>query len=440
MEALKLLAVLVLVLLNGYFVAAEFALVSVRQTRIQELINQGNKNALLVHKIIQRMDTVIAATQLGITLASLGLGWIGEPALATLIDPLIAWVPPLAQSTIAHSVSATVSFLIITFLHIVVGELAPKSLGLQLPEQTALAVARPMLIAETIFKPGIILLNSAGNGLLRLLGLEPVTGHHMVHSVEELKMLVSASAESGVVDDEEEEMLHAVFAFGDILVRQVMVPRTEIIAVEANATLDEILALTREHPVTKFPVYEKDLDQIVGIVHVKDLLRVLLDQESRTLTARNLAREALFVPETLPAHLLLRQFRRQKQHIAIVVDEYGGTAGLVTLEDLLEEIVGEVSDPFDPTEPEIAVQPDGSALVDGLVLVEDVNQFFHLDLETPYYDTIAGYILDQLGRIPQEGDEVRTNGVTLRVERMNGLRIERIRLIRHQESEETPTA
>ncbi len=426
----NLLLVIALVLLNGYFVAAEFSLVSVRQTRIQELMEQGNRNAHLVHRIIQRMDTVIAATQLGITLASLGLGWVGEPALAHWIDPVVAWLPPLAHSSAAHSISATLAFILITFLHIVVGELAPKSLGLQLPEQTALAVARPMLIAETLFKPGIIVLNSAGNALLRLVGLEPASGHSLVHSVEELKMLVTASAESGVVDDEEEEMLHAVFAFGDILVRQVMVPRTEIVAVEANVSLEEILALTREHPMTKFPVYEDDLDQIIGIVHVKDLLRVVLDPARSALTARDLAREALFVPETLPAHLLLRQFRRQRQHMAIVIDEYGGTAGLVTLEDLLEEIVGEVRDPFDSSEPEIAVQPDGSALVDGLTLLEDVNQFFHLDLETPYYDTIAGYVLDRLGRIPQEGDEVQVNGVLLRVERMNGLRIDRIRLVR----------
>jgi CBS domain containing-hemolysin-like protein len=426
-DLLKLGAVFLLVLANAFFVAAEFALVSVRRTRVEELVARGSQPARWAQKAIQNPDRFIAATQLGITLASLGLGWIGEPALAHLLQPVISLFPGLPEDGISHSLSAAFAFAVITLLHVVVGELAPKSVALQDPERTALAVAQPTVWIEWIFKPAIWGLNGAGNALLRLLKVKPASAHEMVHSVEELKMLVSASAESGVVEPDEQEMLHAVFDFGDTLVRQVMLPRTEIVAVAADASLDDMIAIALRHPYTKFPVYGGDLDEVLGVVHLHDIMRARHTDRTGPTTARALMREALFVPETVPVNTLLQRFRTRRQHIAIVLDEYGGTSGLVTLEDLLEEIVGEVSDEFDEG-PAIQPLPDGSFMLDGLTSIEEVNEYFHLDLQDPNYDTIAGFILGRLGRLAQVGDTVTAGSVRLRVEALDGRRIARLSL------------
>ena len=425
LDVLKLLGVVVLVLANAFFVAAEFSLVSVRRTRIKELLEQGNAAARWVAHAIEDPDKVIAATQLGITLASLGLGWIGEPALAHLLEPLVNLVPANLQSGFSHTLSAGIAFAVITCLHVVVGELAPKSIALQNPERTSLIVAQPTIWTERIFKPIIWALNGAGNALLRWLGVTPATGHELVHSVEELKMLVSASAVGGVVEDEEEEILHAVFDFGDTLVRQVMIPRTEMIAVPVEFNLDDLIQVAVEHPFTKLPVYEGSQDHVVGVVHLKDILTYLHTDNRKGIMARDLMREALFVPETARIITLLERFRLRHQHIAIVLDEYGGTAGVVTLEDLIEEIVGEVSDPFD-AEPDIQSLDDGTTLVDGLTLIEDINERLNLHLVDTDYDTIAGFMLGRLGRMAEQGDTIVTDGVQLRVEALDGWRIDRI--------------
>lgn len=435
-DLLGLLAIAFLVLANGFFVAAEFSLVSVRRTRIAELVTRGQASAQAVQQAIENPDRVIAATQLGITLASLALGWIGEPALSHLVRPLVELFPQAHQSDISHSISAAIAFMFITFLHVVVGELAPKSIALQNPEHTSLAVARPILWAERLFKPAIWALNGAGNALLRMLGIQPASGHQLVHSVEELKMLVSASAESGVVEAEESDMLHAVFDFSDLVVRQIMSPRTEMVAVQADTPIEEIISLVSTFSYTKFPVYENDIDQVIGIVHVKDLLHRVKDQDCENCTARDLMREPLFVPETISVSALLRQLRDKRQHIAIVMDEFGGTAGLVTLEDLLEEIVGEISDPFDVNIPDFEMLGDGSILIDGLTLLEEVNAHLGVNLEEPNYDTIAGYVLGKLGRMPRLNDVVEGDGVRLRVVELDGMRIARIALTRLEKPEQ----
>jgi len=429
-DLIRLLAVFLLVLANGFFVAAEFSLVSVRRTRIAELVAHGSESAEAVQKAIQNPDRVIAATQLGITLASLGLGWIGEPALAHLIHPVVALFPSTVQAEVSHSIAAGIAFALITFLHVVVGELAPKSIALQDPEKTSLFIAKPTLLAETLFKPAIWALNGTGNFLLKLVGVNPATGHELVHSVAELKMLVTASAESGVVEQDESQMLHAIFDFGEMVVRQVMMPRTEIEAVEADTPLRDIITLMTQSTYTKFPVYEENLDQILGIVHVKDLLPALQGEDCVGCVARDFAREPIFVPDSLPVDALLRQFRVQRQHIAIVIDEFGGTAGLVTLEDLLEEIVGEVSDPFDEFVPEIQPLADGSFRIDGLTLIEVVNEQLGLHLVDPDYDTIAGYMLGKLSRLPRPNEVIQADGVQLQVESMDGMRIAQLLLTR----------
>lgn len=427
-DFLKLAAVAILVLANAFFVAAEFALVSVRRTRVSELIAQGNARARWVERATQNPDRFIAATQLGITMASLGLGWIGEPALGHLLQPIIRLFPSQLEDEVSRSLSAALAFAIITFLHVVVGELAPKSIALQDPERTSLFVARPTVWTAQLFAPAIWLLNGAGNALLKLLRISPASPHQLAHSIEELKMLVSASAESGVVADDEEEMLHAVFDLGETLVRQVMVPRTEVVAVSVESTIEDLIDVAVRQPHTKMPVYEGNLDHIVGVVHVKDVLRAFHGDHEPMKSVRSIMREAIFVPESARINTLLSRFRARKQQIAIVLDEYGGTGGVVTLEDLLEEIVGEVGDPFDEG-PDIQPQPDGTSLLEGLTPLQEVNEHFGLTLRDPHYDTIAGYLLGRLGRMAQIGDTVLVDGVRLRVEALDGQRIARISLV-----------
>ena len=429
-DIIRLIAVALFVVANGFFVAAEFSLVSVRRTRITELAENGDAAAQSVQRAISNPDRVIAATQLGITLSSLALGWLGEPAIAHLIEPFIEWLPINLQKSVAITISAVIAFTIITFLHVVVGELAPKSIALQNPESTAMFVAGPTLLTEQIFKPAIWLLNGTGNALLRLLKVQPATGHHLVHSVAELKMIVTASTAGGAVEEEEGEILHAVFDLRSLVVRQVMIPRTEIIAVEADIPFHEIISLVSELTFTKFPIYDDNLDQILGIVHIKDLLNAMQTPGYENRVARDFLREALYVPDTTSVSTLLRLFRNNRQHIAIALDEYGGTAGLVTLEDLLEEIVGEVSDPFDEILSDFQILPDGSILIDGLTQIADVNNQLDINLNDPDYDTIAGYVLGRLGRMAVVNDAVESDGVRLRVKEMDGLRIAKVALSR----------
>ncbi len=437
-DLLRLVGVVILVLANGFFVAAEFSLVSVRRTRIEELVRQGTPGSASVKRALEDPDRFIAATQLGITIASLGLGWLGEPALSHFIEPVLGLLPAAWVGTASHTISAGLAFAVITFLHVVVGELMPKSIALQRPEATALVVARPTLWTELLFKPAIIALNGTGNFLLRVIGMRASSGHEMVHSVEELKMLVQASGAGGVLEVSERDMLDNVFDFGDLTTHEVMVPRTEMIAVPADAPLEDLIQLAIKHPHTKYPVYEGDLDHILGIANVKDLVRVQ-HGERRAATVRGLMREAHVVPDKLRLGALLQQFRAKRQHMAIVLDEYGGTAGLVTLDDLISQIVGDVADPFDKSGPDIQRLPNGAALIDGLTQIEAVNDTLGLALHDDHYDTIAGYMLGQLGRMARVGDTVEVEGARLKVEALDGLRIARVSLA-HSPKPDTATA
>ena len=426
-DALGLLAVLALILLNGFFVAAEFAIVRIRRTRVEEMVARGDRPARWIQRALQDTGRFIATTQLGITMAGLALGWLAEPVVARLFEPLLLLLPARWQTGVAYGVAAALAFALTTFLLVVLGELTPKAMALHDPERTARLVARPILTAASVLRPLTWLLNAAGQAAARALGVRTASEKELAHSVEELKMLVSASADSGVVQDDEEEMVHAVLDFGDTLVRQVMLPRTEVVAVPAEATPEDILDAIAGRPVSKLPVYEGSLDHVIGVVHLQDVLSASRRSRPSSQTARDLMRETLFVPDTVRISDLLRRFRARRQHLAIVLDEYGGTAGLVTLEDLLEEIVGEVRDPFDP-EGEIQPLQDGSVLIDGLTPMEEVNERFQLTLADPHYDTIAGYILGRLGRMARVGDSVSTGTVRLRVESMDGLRIARLSL------------
>lgn len=431
-----LLIAIGLVLLNAFFVAAEFSLVSVRRTRIETLIEEGHANASVVMEAIKSQDRYIAATQLGITLASLGLGWVGEPALGHIVEPILE---PLMHTlggeadaaSNAIAIGGIISFSIITFLHVVIGELMPKSIALQNPEKTSLWVARPTRFVVTIFRLPIFLLNGLGNFLLRLIGVNPAAGHEMVHSVEELKLLIRSSAASGIVEDTQQDIVEAVFEMSQTRVHQRMVPRTEITAFQADTPLDEVIDLvaSEDNTLSKFPVYEDDLDQVIGILHTRDLLHAL-HYGDRDGSLRALVRPALEVSESITIGDLLTRFRGARRHMAILLDEYGGTAGLITLEDLLEEIVGDVQSPFEgPDTTDIQREADGTALVNGLLAIDEVNEAFDLTLSSADYETLAGYVLGKLDRLAKVGDEVEAGAVRLRVEEMDELRIAWVRLI-----------
>jgi CBS domain containing-hemolysin-like protein len=421
--AWRLGAVLGLVFLNGFFVAAEFSIVTVRKTRIDQLIAEGHRGARAVRRAVSDPDRYIAATQLGITMASIGLGWIGEPAIASFIQPVFAFLPaPMAETT-AHSLAIAIAFAIVTALHIVLGELAPKTIALQRAEATALLVVKPTELFMKTFWPFIKLLNDMGRSVVNLLGMRGSGRHALVHSEEELKMLVTASQEAGVLEEHEEQMLHRVFGFADLTAGQVMVPRTEIVAVSADAPPDEVVALITRYGHAHVPVYREDLDHVIGIMHVTDLLKVVTAGSPVQVAA--LAREVPTVPETLGAAELLAEMRRRGVREAVVIDEYGGTAGLVTFESLMERIVGGLGRGFGGSAT-IETLPDGSARIDGLVLVNDVNDRFGLHIDATTYMTVGGYVLGRLGRRPHVGDAIDVEGRLMRVEALEGIRVAKV--------------
>jgi CBS domain containing-hemolysin-like protein len=418
----RLTGLMALVFANGFFVSAEFSIVTVRKTRIDQLIAEGQTRARAVRRAITSPDRYIAATQLGITMTSLGLGWIGEPALATLIQPSLQFLPATLAETTAHTVAITTAFVIITAVHIVLGELAPKWVTLERPEATALWVVKPTELFMQALWPFIRLLHGTARAIVSVAG---VRGEHRagVHSEEELKMLVTASQEAGVLEEQEEQMLHRVFGFADLAAGQVMVPRTEIIAVGADMTRETLVDHIARGGYSRVPVYRENLDDIIGILHVTDLLKSL--ERGGPVNAAALAREALTVPETLPADEVLGEMRRRGVREALVIDEYGGTAGLVTFESLMERIVGDLGSTVTGSL-RVNVLADGSAEVDGLVLSADVNQQFDLHIDQNTYTTIGGYVLGRLGRRPQIGDVVEVEGRRLRVEALDGIRIARV--------------
>lgn len=417
----RLIGVLALVFANAFFVAAEFAIVSVRKTRIDQLVAEGHWGARAVRRAVSDPDRYIAATQLGITMASIGLGWVGEPALASLIEPGLHALPATFVGPAAHSISVAISFAIITALHIVLGELAPKTIALERSELTALWVVTPTEIFMKGFSPFIRLLNGMGRAVVNVLGLRTRGGHALVHSEAELKMLVTASQEAGVLEEGEEQMLHRVFDFSDVTASQVMVPRTELVAVEADASREAVIDLLARSGYPRLPVFREHLDNIVGILHVTDLVSRLASSEAGGLHPGTLARETLTVPETLGAVDVLAALGRRGVREAIVIDEYGGTAGMVTFESLMERIVGDLG-----RAGRIVSLANGAAEIDGLTLITDVNERFALGIDEGTYTTVGGYVLGRIGRRAKLGDTCDIAGRTMRVVALDGLRVARV--------------
>jgi putative hemolysin len=428
-----LAAVFVLVLANGFFVATEFAIVAVRRSRLEQLEVEGRAGAKAARAVVEHLDSYIAATQFGITLASLALGWLGEPALAHLLEPPLASVLGSAAPTAAHGVAIGVSFALITGLHIVIGELAPKGLALQRPEATSLWVARPIQVFHALFKWPITLLNSIGNGTLGLLGLEPASGHEMVHSVEELRLLVTGMQRAGVVDMAEARIAQRAFVFGELTAAALMTPRTDLQGIPATASKDEALQIAERAGYSRLPVFVGTMDHVVGVVHVRQLFSQRT-APAETFSVQALAQPLLLVPETKDASDLLEGMRHNRCHAAIVVDEYGGTAGMVTLRDLLEALVGRIDDAAAGNAPSggALLQRDGSMLLDGLLRLDEFQDATGIRLDDDTADgveTIGGLVTSVLGRVPILGDEVPVGGRRLRVEGLHRLRIATVRLL-----------
>jgi magnesium and cobalt exporter, CNNM family len=418
----RLAGVLALVFANGFFVASEFAIVTVRKTRIDQLIAEGSRSARAVRRAIPDPSSYIAATQLGITMASLGLGWIGEPALAVLIQPLFKSLPVGVAEATAHSLAVAIAFVLITALHITLGELTPKTIALQRAETTALLIVKPTELFMRALWPFISLLNGAGRFITGLIGVRAAEGHAMVHSEEELKMLVTASQEAGVLEEQEEQMLHRVFDFADLTAGQAMVPRTELIAIAGDTSGDALLEQIGRGGYSVFPVYKTDMDNVVGILHAIDVIKAMAAGR-KNVGAAEIAREALTVPETMPADDLLAAFRRRGVREALVIDEYGGTAGLVTFEWLMELIVGNVGT---GGAGKISVAADGSAEIDGLTLVPDVNEQFGLHIDEDTYTTIGGYVMGRIGRRAHVGEAIEVEDRIMRVVATDALRVSRV--------------
>lgn len=428
-----LLAVIFLVLANGFFVATEFAIVAVRRSRLEQLVAEGHPTAQAAKEVVGHLDAYIAACQLGITMASLALGWIGEPAFAHLVEPPLELLIGQFAPTAARGVAVGTSFAIITALHIVIGELAPKGLALQRPEATALWIARPIQLFYVLFRWPITLLNSVGNRVLKVAGLDPAVGHEMVHSVEELRMLVTASQQGGTVEESEARIASRAFAFGELTAGMLMTPRTELEGVPVTATLPDLIAAAATKGHNRLLVYSNSIDEVEGVLHVRDLFQVL-GQPPEQVTARSLLRPVLVVPETKHADDLLDEMRAARRQLALVIDEYGGTAGIVTLENLIEALVGRIEEepPIGFDEAPITLEADGSLMLDGLMRLEEFEEVAGIKLPDEVHeqvDTLGGLVMTSLDRIPEVGDEVAVTGRTVRVEALDGRRVEAVRLL-----------
>lgn len=425
---LYLLFVLLLVAANGFFVAAEFSLVSVRRSRVISLVESGDARAARLLGLLDNLNSYISATQLGITMASLALGWIGEPALSSLLEvPLHG----LVTNSVRHTISFAAAFTIITFLHIVLGELAPKTLALDQAERVALAIAWPLHLFHTVFSWPIRLLDFAGRNTVRLLGLRVSPDHASVYTVDELRQIINISHNSGTLEADEQQLLHRIFEFSDSEVQDVMIPRNAVTALPDTATLEETLSAFNSRGCSRVPVYRDQLDNIIGIVVRRDLEPYLSQSDTPEFNLADLVHPPRFIPANAQLSTALKQMQSSRNHMIFVVDEYGGFEGIVTLEDLLEEIVGEIDDEYDDVSPPQCFEENNDYILDGMLTVREVNLRLNLNLpEDAPYSTIAGFLLAQSGRLLQQGESIIFEDSLFKVESVERKRIRRVRVSR----------
>ncbi len=432
---LKILMIIFLVLANGFFVAVEFALVSVRRARIETLAAAGKAGAKAVLRALDHLDAMLSASQFGITLASLALGAVGESTLAKWLEPFLMNNLPVATGELlAHTIAIGISLAVITYLHLVLGEYAPKALAIEKAEAISLATARSLEIFYRTFKPFIRFINVSGIRLLRMIGVEFRPGHHTAYSEDEIRYLINLSHQSGLLEKDEKELIHNVFEFSELTVGEIMVPRTKVVVIEEKSDFASVVAQFRDSGYSRLPVYCDNVDNIVGVVHSKDILPLMLSADDFDL--RSVMRRAHFLPETARLAEALHQLQRSSVHMAIIVDEYGGVEGILTMEDLLEEIVGEIKDEHDEIE-HTQVRPGGERFfsIDAGLPVREANRDFPLDIpESDDYTSLAGFLLKQAGRLLREGDVIEYQGVRFTVERVEHRRILEIRV----ELPETP--
>jgi CBS domain containing-hemolysin-like protein len=422
---LELVGVGALILLNAFFVAAEYGLVTARRTRIVELQHQGNRRAREVLRITSDPPRFIAAMQLGVTLTSLAIGAIGEQALSKLFDEFLATV-----------LAVVLAYLLLTFLHVVIGELVPKGIALGHSEGTALFVVAPVRVFFIVMRPLIWFLQRSTEIVLRWLGLQPPSADDDVHSEAELRMLVSQSTEHGEIEQQEQEMLYKVFDFADKEAKDVMVPRPEVVALSIDLPPEQCLEAVMDSPFTRYPVYRETLDNVVGILHVRDLFRALRDRGMHEVKVEDIIRPAHIVPETKDLAALLGEFRRANQHMAVVVDEYGDMEGIVTLEDLLEEIVGDIEDEFDLPDESIEQIDEDTVVIDGTFPIDDFNQRFNTSMPAEDYHTMAGFVFGLLGRQPEKGDTIMHDGMRFDILEVEGSRILKLAVTFEQRREQ----
>jgi CBS domain containing-hemolysin-like protein len=421
--------IILLVLLNAFFVAAEFAIVKVRSGRIDTLIEEGNKRAKFVGNISNNLNAYLSACQLGVTLASLGLGWIGEPAVSSILEPLLTRVGvPLPA---IHGISFFVAFTVITAIHITVGEQYPKTYAIRKAESIAMWVALPLIAFYKIMYPFIWCLNGASNWLLRKSGIEPESEYEAVHTEDEIRGLMKESHKSGYINNTELTLVDNVFDFAETNAREIMIPRTEMACLYASQTIEEIKQYIAEDKHTRYPVCDTDKDNIIGFIHIRDLL----DTENAKSIA-DIVRPLMTIPESMPISSLLRLLQKRRTEMALLIDEYGGTSGLVTVEDIIEEIVGEIHDEFDLEIPAIVKKDERTHSVDGLLNIDDVNQYFELNIENEDHDSIGGWMYSQVETPPKVNQRVRFMGYDFVVEEVDHLRISRISIRRLMEPKE----
>lgn len=428
---INIFIILFLLFVNAFFVAAEFSLVKVRKTRLEQLCNEGISNAKKALKLVNDVNRMLAAAQLGVTIASIALGWVAESTIVQIIEPVINIFAHSAGRMSAHIIAVPISFILVTYFHVLLGEQLPKCISLRHPETLSLLIATPMDMFITLFKPFVWLLEVSGNKILAACHANSEDAS-LVHSTEELDMLVDASYNEGVLNETEAEMLHNMFKFSDLMAKQVMIPRTDMVCIPNDISYEELTKETLGNQYTRYPVYEDNIDKILGFIHVKDLYTLAMTKD--TFSINKLIRPLILIPETMTLDNLIIEFKKRHCQIAVVIDEFGGTSGLITLEDVLEEIIGDVQDEFDEdAEADIKEIGENTYLANAMMRIDEFVEFFGLkesQFEEDDVDTIAGLVVKLLGRIAEVGDSVSFNGLTFTVKEVDGARITKLQVYR----------